>query len=278
MSDTKYISGQDDQTVADFSDHYCNECGCADTQYHMLGSPMSVDYCSPCYEKCWSKLCRPNDDLGPCDVCYRNMYPGLGYLFGNGGACCEGCQPLLHSIFVSHINNHIIRTSKNYLFLFNTNVIIDVPAELSYRLLPPEDFYRNIDNIVRPPAANSNLAEWRMFTSYDYIPLFKAACAWAVRCVNLLPDTANGKYEIASMVSNHDDQVAMNIIKLNLTECLAAEKEWINNRPNQERRREYFKQAKEAYAKNMPYRELLAEATDSFAIYYRLKNGMRFYE
>lgn len=262
----------------DFTNHYCDGCGSENPLYHMLGSSESIDYCRSCYSKSPAELCRPNRHEGTCDVCYQSMNPGQGYEFGNGGMCCDLCQPRLHSIFASHTDTGLIKTERDYLYIFDDNIKLDIPSVLSDRMLSPDALSDDIDSIVRPPMANSNLAEWRMFTPYTDVPSFCALCAWAVRCVNLRPDLPTGKYEIASMLCDNHGRIAMNIIGLELTEFLAAEEEWDKTRPSEEQRQEYLTQVSESFAKTHSCDDdLMASAADSFAVYYRLKHRLPLY-
>lgn len=152
-------------------------------------------------------------------------------------------------------------TDRGYLYLCKTPDLPELPGIGTPDL---EAFYELIDCIVRPPSYDWNPKEWAMISTLDDIPSYGAMCGFAVRCIR-------DKHQIASVVSDNHGRVAVNIVFDNICAFLDAQKVWRENLAPEPKRLELLETVAQSFATTHSCDDdLVASATDSFAVYLRL--------
>jgi hypothetical protein len=274
--------------LPDFDNNICN--GCSNKIhipfYHLLNNPNSIDLCLKCYDKLPELLQERNSDYAICDICFQFIEDSVSWGLGTDLDSCEKCLSRIKNAFLPidekllKCNETVIVTGRDYMYKHSKNTQLVVPESLDLTVV--DDFYVDyLDCIVRPPSFDWDAAEWTILLprgseKVDFpltnVPGYGASCGFAIKCVP-------GDNKIASVVVDDHCRMAMNIVFDNVEDFFKAENTWLEHEKLPEKDRlEAESEALNCFETDHTCENyLLMRATDSFAVYLRIKIGLAMY-
>jgi len=207
-----------------------------------------------------------------------------GNCYGIGDIdACKACLPHAKDAFYllpsGDVGKILIGTDRDIVYRCNVAAIEEAvrapavaaeswPAALRDRILPAKEYICVLCDLVRPPSYDWNAADWTLISDFDEVPSFDARCAFAL--------SRDGK--VASVVSDDHGRYAMNILFNTPEDFLQAEAEWKAALPSEEQRAATAEEVARCFEEDHSCEEdLVAKATDSFAVYTRLMRKLSMY-
>ena len=263
-------------TLSEFKDKICDKCdNCNNILaldfYH---GKCEIDLCLDCFNKPIEELFTEHEKSHHiCNMCEQHIKTGKIHNIEDFDVCYKCWLTLeLKNCFL-RINKDtcedLILNERGEMFSIQS-LELDVPIEFQKEVNDEDlckQYIEMVEYIVRPPLPNWNPQGWALISSFEEIPSFDALCSFAIRC-------HRGKsHQICSIVEDNHGRIAMNIIYQDHLEYLKDLKEWEENRNNDID--SYIEKVKKAFEDDGTCdNEIIMKATNSFAVYTRIKRNL----
>lgn len=241
--------------------------------YHFGYKYEGGDLCSDCF-KTWDTHFEPMEgrfESHTCDCCEQYM-TALGVKLGDEGEVCAKCwedrENTVLPCFLKFAQGANVVVTDRECFFDNADVEVELPEGVTQKDLC--DFEDMVYSIVRPAEPNFKPKAWAMLGEFREVPHFNAMCTFAVRVEKGKP------HHVASVVEDDHGRIAMNIVFDSIHEHNRAKEAWEMSRPKD--RQPYLDQVKRDFKEKYSCEEeVIAKATDSFAVYTRMMRKLACY-
>lgn len=260
---------------SDFSDLECHGCQAellvdefsGVTIYHLLNTDDDIALCQSCYDKLPDLLTKTDVCLSCCKLCFEDMdtkseFWNLGEFY-----TCTECLPMAKRAFIPltrEVLSNIYCTRRGCTYRYSNQTNLVFPSVI---MADAPDILKYLDSLVRPPYFDWDAAEWRFCSKLDEVPSYNAECGFAVRCIE-------NQHQVASIVCDNHGRTAMNIVFNSVEEFLEAEEQWRSERLPEDERINAVKAVQDTRRCD---NSLLLNATNSFAVYTRIKRCLPMY-
>jgi len=233
--------------------------------YHFGYKYEGGDLCADCF-KTWETHFKPMDTFKhhTCDCCEQYMTAPGTKLTDRGEVCAKCWEDRENKVlpcFLKFYQDANVVVTDRECFFDGADVEVELPEGITQKNLC--DFEDMVESIVRPPEPNFKPKAWALLGDFEKIPHFGAMCAFAVRVEKGKP------HHVASVVEDDHGRIAMNIVFDSIHEHNRAKEAWELSRPKD--RRPYIDQVEKDFEEKYSCEEeVIAKATDSFAVYTRM--------